>query len=106
MVIIWGSTGSSRSFPRRFVLAYDLGNFLRRLGLPKAIKNWSLRSVWVKLIRMGARLVRHARRLVFLLAEVAVPPTLFQGVLDRPDGIGVEEVRFLRGPAESTSALG
>ncbi len=26
-----------------FSLAYDLGNFLRRLGLPKAIKDWSLR---------------------------------------------------------------
>ena len=36
-----------------FVLAYNLGNFLRRLALPKAIKNWSLRSVQVKLIKMG-----------------------------------------------------
>jgi hypothetical protein len=27
--------------------------------------------------------VRHARRLVFQLAEVAVPRALFQGVLDR-----------------------
>jgi hypothetical protein len=66
-----------------FVLAYNLGNFLRRLGLPKAIKDWSLRSVQVKLIKIGGRLVRHARRLVFQLAEVAVPRALFQGVLDR-----------------------
>src|SRR5208283_5791844 len=36
-----------------FVLAYNLGNFLRRLGLPKAIKDWSLRSLQVKLIKMG-----------------------------------------------------
>ena len=28
-----------------FVLAYNLGNFLRRLCLPKAVKHWSLRSV-------------------------------------------------------------
>ena len=66
-----------------FVLAYNLGNFLRRLALPKAIKNWSLRSVQVKLIKMGGRLVRHARRLVFQLAEVAVPRALFQAILDR-----------------------
>ena len=66
-----------------FVLAYNLGNFLRRLGLPKAIKDWSLRSVQVKLIKIGGRLVRHARRLVFQLAEVAMPRTLFQGVLER-----------------------
>ena len=48
-----------------FILAYNLGNFLRRLYLPKAIKHWSLRSLQVKLIKIGGRLVRHARRLVF-----------------------------------------
>ena len=36
-----------------FVLAYNLGNFLRRLCLPKTVKHWSLRSVQVKLIKMG-----------------------------------------------------
>ena len=66
-----------------FILAYNLGNLLRRLALPRAIKDWSLRSVQVKLIKIGGRLVRHARRLVFQLAEVAVPRALFQGVLDR-----------------------
>ena len=66
-----------------FILAYNLGNFLRRLCLPKAVKHWSLRSVQVKLIKIGGRLVRHARRLVFQLAEVAMPRTLFQGVLER-----------------------
>ena len=53
-----------------FVLAYNLGNFLRRLCLPKA----------VKLIKMGGRLVRHSRRLIFQLSEVSVPRRLFQGV--------------------------
>jgi hypothetical protein len=33
-----------------FVLAYNLGNFLRRLVLPGKIKHWSLRSLLVKLI--------------------------------------------------------
>ena len=64
-----------------FILAYNLGDFLRRLCLPKAVKHWSLRSVQVKLIKMGIRLVRHARRLIFQLAEVSVPRQLFQGVL-------------------------
>ena len=36
-----------------FVLAYNLGNFLRWLCLPKAVMHWSLRSVQVKLIKMG-----------------------------------------------------
>ena len=66
-----------------FILAYNLGNFLRRLCLPKAVRHWSLRSVQVKLIKMGGRLVRHARRLIFQLSEVSVPRRLFQGVLDR-----------------------
>ena len=61
-----------------FVLAYNLGNFLRRLCLPKAVKHWSLRSVQVKLIKMGGRLVRHSRRLIFQLSEVSVPRRLFQ----------------------------
>ena len=64
-------------------LAYNLGNFLRRLCLPKAVRHWSLRSVQVKLIKMGGRLVRHSRRLIFQLSEVSVPRRLFQGVLDR-----------------------
>ena len=66
-----------------FVLAYNLGNFLRRLCLPRAIRHWSLRSVQVKLIKIGGRLVRHARRLIFQLSEVSVPESLFRGVLDR-----------------------
>jgi hypothetical protein len=52
-----------------FILAYNLWNLLRRLGLPKAIKVWSPRSPSAeghsaqgKLIKIGGRLVRHARR--------------------------------------------
>ena len=57
--------------------------------MPKAIKDWSLRSVQVKLIKIGARLVRHARRLVFQLAEVAVPREVFRQVLERIGGLHV-----------------
>ena len=66
-----------------FVLAYNLWNFLRRLCLPQAVRHWSLRSVQVKLIKMGGRLVRHSRRLIFQLSEVSVPRRLFEGVLNR-----------------------
>ncbi|MFC1956669.1 transposase [Chloroflexota bacterium] len=60
-----------------------MGNFLRRLGLPEAIKDWSLRSIQVKLIKMGGRIVRHARQIVFQLAEVAVPRELFAAILEQ-----------------------
>ena len=66
-----------------FILAYNLGNFLRRLTLPKVVKEWSLQSVQLKLIKTGARLVRHARRLVFQMAEVAVPRDVWAAVLER-----------------------
>jgi hypothetical protein len=66
-----------------FILAYNLGNFLRRLCLPKTIKDWSLRSLQVKLIKTGGRIVRHARRFVFQLAEVAVSRDLFAAILER-----------------------
>ena len=66
-----------------FVLAYNLGNFLRRLCLPKAINDWSLRSLQVKLIKIGGRIVRHARQIIFQLAEVAVPRDLFAAILER-----------------------
>ncbi|MDO8636301.1 MAG: IS1380 family transposase [Dehalococcoidia bacterium] len=66
-----------------FILAYNLGNFMRRLGLPDAVKDWSLRSLQLKLIKMGGRMVRHARYIVFQLAEAAVPKELFAAILER-----------------------
>jgi hypothetical protein len=70
-----------------FILAYNLGNFLRRLGLPRAVKDWSLHSLQLKLIKTGGRIVRHARRIVFQLAEVAVPRELFAAILERVRGL-------------------
>jgi hypothetical protein len=66
-----------------FVLAYNLGNFLRRLALPQGCKHWSLRSLQVKLIKMGGRIVRHARYIIFQLAEVAVSRKTFALILKR-----------------------
>ena len=66
-----------------FILAYNLGNFFRRLALPEAIKIWSLTSIQTRLIKIGGRLVRHARRLVFQLAEVMVTREMFDEMLER-----------------------
>ena len=70
-----------------FILADNRGNLLRRLCRPRAVKHWSLRSLQVKLITLGGRLVRHARRLVFQLAEGAVPREVFRHVLERIGGL-------------------
>ena len=71
-----------------FALAYNLGNFLRQLALPKPIRHWSMTTLREKLIKIGAKVVRHARYTVFQMAEVAVPQDLFRSILERIDQIG------------------
>ena len=66
-----------------FALAYNLGNFLRRLALPWAVKHWSLTTLREKLIKIGAKVVHHARYVTFQLAEVAVPRRLYRAILER-----------------------
>ena len=66
-----------------FALAYNVGNFLRRLALPKSIKDWSLRTMREKLVKIGAKVVRHARYVTFQLAEVLVSRSLFHEILEQ-----------------------
>jgi hypothetical protein len=66
-----------------FAMAYNIGNFLRRLALPKSIKDWSLRTMREKLIKIGAKVVKHARYVTFQLAEVLVSRSLFYELLER-----------------------
>jgi len=65
------------------VLAYNLGNFLRRLALPGKIKHWTLTTMREKLIKTGAKMVRHARYVTFQMAQVAVPCHLYRAILRR-----------------------
>ena len=62
-------------------LAYNLGNFLRTLATPEAIKDWSLTSLKEKLIKIGAKVVSHGRYVAFQMAEVAIPRQMFQEIL-------------------------
>ncbi len=66
-----------------FALAYNLGNFLRRLALPPGVKHWSLTTLREKLIKIGAKIVHHARYVTFQMAEVAIPHKLFREILRR-----------------------
>jgi len=62
-------------------LAYNLGSFMRTLALPKEVEHWSLITLREKLVKIGARVVRHGRYVTFQLAEVAVSNILFQKIL-------------------------
>lgn len=70
-----------------FVLAYNLANFFRRFALPREVSAWSLRSIQLKLVKIGAKVISHARRTIFQLAEVAVSEALFSKILARIHGL-------------------
>jgi hypothetical protein len=68
-------------------LAYNLGNFLRTLALPQEVEHWSLTTLREKLIKIGAKVVRHGRYITFHMAEVAIARTLFVEILRLIDGL-------------------
>ena len=63
-------------------LAYNLANFLRTLTLPDAVGHWSMTTLRDRLVKIGAKIVRHGRSIIFQMAEVMVPRGLFQQILD------------------------
>ena len=65
------------------VLAYNLGNLWRQLGLPNRIKSWSLTSLQHRLMKTGGRLVKHARYYWLLPAEGHLNRRLFGDMLHR-----------------------
>lgn len=79
-----------------FALAYNLGNFLRRLALPRSVKHWSLTTLREKLIKIGAKVVSHSRYVFFQMAEVAIPRNLFAAILVR-----IQRLRAVPGMAPS-----
>jgi hypothetical protein len=62
-------------------LAYNLGNFMRTLAMPKTAQPWSLTSLCEKLIKIGAKVVSHGRYVTFQMAEVAVSRQMFVDIL-------------------------
>ena len=77
---------SCRSFAANAVrlqlhaLAYNLGNFMRTLAMPKTAEPWSLTSLREKLIKIGAK-GEPWPLLTFQLAETAVSRQIFTEIL-------------------------
>ncbi|MDO9245447.1 MAG: IS1380 family transposase [Phenylobacterium sp.] len=63
-------------------LAYNLANFLRTLTLPNEVSHWSMTTLRDRLVKIGAKVVRHGRSITFQMAEVMVSHDLFQQILD------------------------
>jgi DDE family transposase len=63
-------------------LAYNLANFFRTLVLPDGVERWSLTTLREKVVKIGAKVIAHARYTEFQMAEVVVPRDLFRRILD------------------------
>ena len=51
--------------------------------MPKRIRDWSLRALQVKLIKIGAKMVKHSGYVIFQMAEVLVSRFLIYEILER-----------------------
>ncbi len=55
--------------------------------VPQEVEHWSLTTLRNKLIKIGAKVVRHDRYVTFQLAEVAISRILFAEILRPIDGL-------------------
>ena len=69
---------------------------LRTLALPRKVSHWTLTTLREKLIKIGAKVVRHAQYVTFQMAEVAIPRQLFATILDK-----IAQLRLLPGTGQN-----
>ena len=60
---------------------------MRTLALPNEVEYWWLTTLCEKLVKIGAKIVRHGRYFTFQLVEVAVPRELFRKILSLIDDL-------------------
>lgn len=51
------------------------------------MESWSLTTIREKVVKIGAKVIAHARYVVFQMAEVAVPRDQFRRILDLIDDL-------------------
>lgn len=66
-------------------VACNPATILRCIDLPETMADWSLTGLQTKLIKIDARVVRHARAITFQLAEVAVAGAMARAILAETD---------------------
>jgi hypothetical protein len=72
-------------------VAYNLSNVLRTLALREEMDSWSLTTIREKVVKIGAKVIAHARYVVLQMAEVAMPRDLFRHILDMIDDLRPRE---------------
>ena len=65
------------------------GRFVKQdfVYLPQQVEHWLLTTLREKLIKIGAKVVRHGRYITFQMAETAIPRILFVEILRLIDGL-------------------
>ena len=53
--------------------------------------SWSLTTIREKVVKIGAKVIVHARYAVFQMAEVALPRDLFRRILEMIDDLRLRE---------------
>ena len=54
--------------------------------------SWSMTTIRDKVVKIGAKVIAHARYSIFQMAEVAVPRDLFRRILEMIDDLRPREV--------------
>ena len=62
------------------------------LVLPDEVERWSLTTLREKVVKIGAKVIRHARYTVFQMGEVAVHRELFRRILGLIDDLRLRQV--------------
>src|SRR4051794_25423409 len=83
-------------------LAYNLANFFRTLVLPDEAERWSLTTLREKVVKIGAKVITHARYTVFQMAEVTVSRDLFGCILAMIDELREDRWRDVEPASRST----
>ena len=50
--------------------------------MPRGVSHWALTTLLEKLIKITAKVVTHARYVIFQMAEVAVPRWLLRNIVE------------------------
>ena len=56
----------------------------RKLAALTEVEHWSLTTLREKLVKIGAKIVRHGRYITFQLTEIAVPKSQIDGLRPAP----------------------
>ena len=66
------------------------------MALPQEVECWSLTTLRDKLVKIGAKVIRHGRYITVQMAEVAIPRRLFAEILRLIDGLRLKPAPTLR----------